>query len=184
MELKTMRSMIYPIIFLISLCFAVSKPDAARLYLWTDDSGRMHITEEPPAKRSSIRDVIEYESRAVPQDAGPSDAAETINRDKEAGCRNVFKARRTLRKKKSVAAAVSQRVVEAHNKVEDLRKRIGFDDDRRDDFKDDLKRLQESARRAEMFARQAELEVQVSELQVQMAELEAGNPCTEESGFY
>jgi hypothetical protein len=151
---------------------------------WTDDRGRMHITEERPAKRSSVRDVIEYEPRAALQDAGSSDTAETINRDKEAKCRNVFKARRTLRKKKSVAAAVSQRAAEAPNKVQDLRKRIGFDDDRRDDFKDDLKRLQESARRAEMFAQQAELDVQVSELQVQMAELEAGGPCTGKSGFY
>jgi len=65
-----MRSVIYSIILLVSLCFAVSKPDAARLYLWANDSGRMHITEEPPAKRSSVRDVIEYESRAKPQDAG------------------------------------------------------------------------------------------------------------------
>jgi hypothetical protein len=112
----------------------------------------MHISEEPPAKWSSVRDVIEYESRAESRDAGLSDTAATINRDKESKCRNVFNARRTLRKKKSVAATVSQRAAEARNKVQDLRQRIGFDDDRRDDFKDDLKRLEENARRAEMFA--------------------------------
>ena len=179
-----MRSVIYSIILLVSLCFAVSKPDAARLYLWANDSGRMHITEEPPAKRSSVRDVIEYESRAKPQDAGSSDTAKTINRDKEAKCRNVYNAQRNLRKKKSVAATVSQRAAEARNKVQDLRQRIGFDDDRRDDFKDDLKRLEENARRAEMFAQQAELDVQAHELQVQMAKLEAGDQCTEKKRFY
>ena len=179
-----MRSMIYPIIFVISRCFAVCEPDAARLYLWTDGSGRMHITEEPPAKGSTVRDVIDYESRTAPQAAGPSDAAETEQRDKEAKCRTVFEARRTLRKTKSVAAAVSRRAEEARDKVQDLRRRIGIDDDRRDDFKEDLRRLEENARRAEMFAQQAGLDVQVVELQVKMAELEAGDPCLEKREFY
>ena len=151
--------MIYLIIFFISLCFAVSEPDAARLYLWTDDSQRMHITEEPPAKRSSVRDVIDYESATAPQDAGSSDAAEVENRDKSAECRNLFEARRTLRKTKSAAAAVRWRAEKARDKVQDLRKRIGFDDDRRDDLKDDLKQLQDDAQRAEMFAKQAGLDV-------------------------
>jgi hypothetical protein len=176
--------MIYLIIFIISLCFAVSEPDAARLYLWTDDSGRMHITEEPPANRSRVRDIIEYESRTEPPADSLSETAETRNRDKEDQCRNVFEARRTLRKKQAAAAAVRQRAAEARDKVKDLRERIGFDDDRRDDFKDDLKRLEGNARRAEMFAQQAELDVQVSELQVQMAELEVGDQCTEKDGFY
>jgi chromosome segregation ATPase len=176
--------MIYPIIFVVSLCFAVSEPDAARLYLWIDGSGRMHITEESPAKGSTVRDVIDYESRTAPQAAGPSDAAETENRDKEAKCRNVFEARRTLRKTESVAAAVRRRAAEARDKVQDLRERIGFDDDRRDDFKDDLKRLEENARRAAMFAQQAGLDAQVAELQVKMAELEAGDPCAEKRGYY
>ena len=179
-----MRSIICPIIFFISLCFAASEPDAARLYLWTDDSGRMHITEEPPAKRSRVRDVIDYESTNAPQDAGSSGTAETENKDKKAECRNVFEARRTLQKTKSTAAAVRRRAEQARNKVQNLRKRIGFDDDRRDDFKDDLKRLEESARRSEMFAQQAELDVKVAELQVKMAELEAGDPCAEERSFY
>lgn len=176
--------MIYPIILIISLCFAVPEPDAARLYLWIDDSGRMHITEEPPAKRSRLRDVIDYESANEPQDAGSSGTAETENRDNKTECRNVFEARRALRKTKSAAAAVRRRAEETRDKVQDLRKRIGFDDDRRDDFKDDLKRLEESARRAEMFAQQAELDVKVAEIQVKMAELEAGGPCAEERSFY
>jgi hypothetical protein len=179
-----MRSMIYPIIFLISLCFAVSEPDAARVYLWTDDSGRMHITEEPPANRSRVRDIIEYESRTAPSDQGLSETAETGNRDKEDQCRNVFEARRTLRKKQDAAVAVRQRAEKARDKVKDLRERIGFDDDRRDDFKDDMKQLEENALRTEMFAQQAELDVQFSELQVRMSELAAGGPCTKKSGFY
>jgi hypothetical protein len=177
--------MIYLILFLVSLlCFAVSEPDAARLYLWTDDGGRMHITEEPPAKESRVRDIIEYESRTAPQSGGSSQAAESDDRDKKIKCRNVFEARRTLREKKSMAAAVRRRAAEASDKVQDLRRRIGFDDDRRDDFKDDLKRLEENARRAEMFAQQAELDVKVSGLQVKMAELDAGDRCTGKRSFY
>ena len=176
--------MFYAIIFFISLCFAISEPDASRLYLWSDDKGRMHITEGPPTKGSSVQDVIEYEFRTIPQAAGSSDTAETKNRDKKAKCRNVFEARRDLRKTKSVAAAVNQRAEKARDKVQDLCRRIGFDDDRRDDFKDDLKRLEGNAHRAEMFAQQAELDVQVAELHVKMAELEAGDQCAENRGFY
>jgi hypothetical protein len=79
-----------------------------------------------------------------------------------------------------VAAAINQRAEKARNKVQDLRRRIGFGDDRRDD----LKRLEENAHRAEMIAQQAELDVQVAELQVKMAELEAGDQCAEKRGFY
>lgn len=172
--------MIYAIIFFISLCFAISEPDAARLYLWSDNKGRMHIAEGPPTKGSSVPDVIEYEFRTIPQAAGSSDTAETKNRDKKAKCRNVFEVRRDLRKTKSVTAAINQRAEKARNKVQDLRRRIGFGDDRRDD----LKRLEENAHRAEIFAQQAELDVQVAELQVKMAELEAGDQCAEKRGFY
>lgn len=68
--------------------------------------------------------------------------------------------------------------------MNDLRERVGFDDDRRDDFKDDLKRLEESAHRSEMFAQQAELDVQVAELQVRIAEFETGDQCSRSKGFY
>ena len=94
-------------------------------------------------------DVIEYEFRTIPQAAGSSDTAETKNRDKKAKCRNVFEVRPDLRKTKLVAAAINQRAEKARNKVQDLRRRIGFGDDRRDD----LKRLEENAHRAEISVR-------------------------------
>jgi hypothetical protein len=78
-----------------------------------------------------------------------------------------------------MAVEVHRRAEEARDKVKDLRGRIGFDDDRRDDFKDDLKRLEEEARRAELFARQADLDVQVAELQLKLAETEVEVDCPE-----
>jgi hypothetical protein len=147
----------------------------------------MHITDESPSKGASVRDIIEYQPGGASEPAGPSPrsgAAEAESKNKEAQCRNVFAARRNLRKTNMVATAVHRRAEEARDDVNDLRERIGFDDDRRDDFKDDLKRLQQKARLAEMFAQQADLDVRVAELQVKLAELEAGGQCTEEKRFY
>jgi hypothetical protein len=88
-----------------------------------------------------------------------------------------------LREKQMLASAVRRRAGEARDKVKDLRNRIGFDNDRRDDFKDDLKRLEQNARRAEMFSEHAGLEVKNAELQVKLAEYEAGGPCTDKSEY-
>jgi hypothetical protein len=182
-----MRPIVYITLIFSTLCFTVSISDAASVYMWTDKDGRMHITDEPPGKEGVVRDVIEYDPASVYQPAGPpqkSDASESESRNKEAQCRAVHEARRTLRKTQKMSAAVHQRAEEARDKVKELRRRIGYDDDRRDDFKDDLKRLKEEARRAELFAQQAEIDVQVAELQVKMAELEAGDQCAEKRRFY
>jgi hypothetical protein len=88
-----------------------------------------------------------------------------------------------LREKQMLASAVRRRAEEAREKVQDLRRRIGFDDDRRDDFKDDLKRREQNARRTEMFAEQAGLEVKIAELQVKLAEYEAGGPCADQQEY-
>jgi hypothetical protein len=181
-ELKTMRAIVYFLIILGSMCMALCGPQAANIYMWTDEDGRMHITDEPPTNGGTVRDLLEYEPGSAPQPVAPSrqsESLETENRHEEAQCRNVYEARRTLRKTQSMAAAVQRQAEEARDKVKDLRRRIGFDDDRRDDFKDDLKRLEEEARRAELFARQADLDVQVAELQLKLAETEAGVNCPE-----
>ncbi|MGD8801445.1 MAG: DUF4124 domain-containing protein [Desulfobacterales bacterium] len=181
-----MHSIIYTVILFMALCFTASAPLAASVYLWTDDSGRMHISETPPPEGATVRDMFEYEPRSQPEpveSSSPSESAESKNSDKETECRNVFAARRSLREKKKMAAAVRRRAEEARDEVKDLRDRIGFDDDRRDDFKDDLKRLEQKAHRAQMFSEQAGLEVKIAELQVKLAEYEAGEPCTDEREY-
>jgi hypothetical protein len=177
-----MRAIIYTVILLSGLCFAAYQAYAESVYLWTDDSGRLHITDRPPPEGGKLQDTFDYEPRSRPEAvdrSSPSQTAESNGSDKEAQCRNVFAARRNLRKTKSLAAAVRRRAQEARDKVKDLRDRIGFDDDRRDDFKDDLKRLEQNARRAEMFAEQAALDVHAAELQVKLAESEADVDCPE-----
>ena len=182
-----MRLIIYhTIIFFSGLLLTTSAPDAASIYLWTDDDSRMHITEKPPTEKRMVRDVFEYQPGAAHQatePSSPSEAASSDIGDNEARCRNVSEARRTLRKAKSVAVAVRNRAEDAREKVEDLRQRIGFDDDRRDDFKDDLKRLERDARQAEMFSEQAELDVKIAALQVKLAEYEAGEPCADKREY-
>jgi hypothetical protein len=155
---------------------AASGSAAASVYVWTDKEGRIHITDQPPAKGAKLRDVIEYKPQPA-EPLLPSETEKAESQDKEALCRNVCLARRNLRKTKSVALAVRQRAEKARLKVRDLRERIGFDDDEMDDFKDDLKQLEEKATLAEMFAQQAELDVQVAELQVKLAESETDADC-------
>ena len=181
-----MRSIIYIVALFSGLCFVASAPQAASVYLWTDANGRMHITEGPPPEGGKVRDMFEYEPRSRPEPvepSPPSQAAESADSAQETECRDVFAARRNLREKKMMAAAVRRRAAEARDKVKDLQNRIGFDDDRRDDFKDDLKQLEQNARRAEMFSEQAGLEVKVAELQVKLAEYEAGGPCSDEREY-
>jgi hypothetical protein len=150
-----MRPIFYAILFFGSLCVTSSAPDAASVYLWTDENSRIHITEALLPQGGMMRDVFEYEPHSEePRTAEPSPQPEGATSEvgnKEVQCRNVFAARQALQKKKSVAVAVRKRAAEARDKVQDLRDRIGFNDDRRDDFKDDLKRLEERARRAQMF---------------------------------
>lgn len=181
-----MQTIIYTFVLSIGLCFAASRPQAATVYLWTDDSGRLYITSGPPPEDGQVRDVYEYESRSRPEPIEPSAPSETDgsnSSDTEVQCRNVFEARRNLRGKKVLATAVRKRAQEARDKVKELRDRIGFDDDRRDDFKDDLKRQEQNARRAEMLSEQAGLEIKIAQLQVKLAEYEAGGPCTEKREY-
>jgi hypothetical protein len=94
-----MRSIIYFIIILVGICMAVSGLRAANIYMWTDEDGRMHITDKPPEKEGKVRDVIEYEPGSAPPSAAPSpqpQAVETESKHKQAQCRNVYEARRTL----------------------------------------------------------------------------------------
>ncbi|MEJ2285809.1 MAG: DUF4124 domain-containing protein [Desulfobacterales bacterium] len=121
-----MRLLIYSIFFLSTLGFIASGSEAARVYVWTDADGRIHITDKPPANGAEVRDVIEYEPRPTPQPSKPSPPSERGRdeiRDKEAQCRNVFKARRNLQKAQTVADAVRQRAAEARDKVQDLRQK-------------------------------------------------------------
>jgi hypothetical protein len=88
-----------------------------------------------------------------------------------------------LREKQLLTCAVRKRAEEAREKVQDLRQRIGFEDNRCDDFKDDLKRREKNARRAEMFSEYAGLQVKIAELQVKLADYEAGEPCTDQREY-
>ena len=168
------------------ICLIASGSSAASIHLWTDEDGRMDITDQPPPNGGMVRDIIEYKPGPAPQPVPlrRSGAAETKNRE-EAKCRDVFKARQNLRKTQTIAAAVLQRAEEeAREEEQELRNRIGFDGDRRNNFKDDLKRLEENAGRKQIFAQQAELDVQVAELQVKLDEMEAGDQCEKEGGLY
>jgi hypothetical protein len=60
--------------------------------------------------------------------------------------------------------------------------RIFYDDERMDDFKDDIRELEDAARRADLLADQARIQAEEADLRARMAAAEIDeNDC---SGFY
>lgn len=152
---------------------------AETLYLWSDDEDKLHISRAVPAEGSRIIDIMEYEPR--PSDDGASGAkpTETRKRDPliEEKCRLVALARRIARDARDIADAADDRADKKREQSDDLKKRVGYDDELIDDYKDDIRELEDAARQAELFARQAGVQAREAALQARRAELEAGSDC-------
>lgn len=54
-------------ITLILLFLANAELSADKLYTWTDEKGNLHITEHPPPKTASTKDVMTYQPRTEAQ---------------------------------------------------------------------------------------------------------------------
>ena len=58
-----------------------------------------------------------------------------------------------------------------------MKDRVGYDDELLDDYKDDIRELQNAAQQAELLARQAEIQAREADLQARRADLEAVPDC-------
>jgi uncharacterized membrane protein len=167
---------------------AASWPAPARgaeLYKWKDADGKLHVTETPPPAHGRLQEIIEYdpappsrppaaESAGVPE-TSPT-AGETERRRR---CRLVSEAREIAGRARSVHRSAKEDAERARQEAADLRDRVGFDDEELDDFKDDIRRLEEKARRAELRSQLAGIQADSAELQSKLIEALLEEDCRE-----
>ena len=171
---KTLKVILFLIVF-----FSPLQLFGETLYFWTDPKGKLHITKKAPPDDSQIVDVMEYEPQPV-DDTAPV-ATETNKRQKdslrEEKCRLAAEARRIARDARVVAEAAASRAAKKRAQSQDLKSRVGYDDELIDDYGDEIRELENAARQAELFARQAQVQARKAFLQARRAEIEAGPDC-------
>ena len=53
----------------ITLSFVMTAElSADTVYTWTDENGKMHITQEPPPKKAKLKDTIDYQAQPAKAD--------------------------------------------------------------------------------------------------------------------
>ena len=162
-----------------------SAAHAAEAYLWTDAGGNYHITDEPPPTDGTLQDVMPYtpstgEEKARRREQVPRTTV--VDPQTERKCGVAMQARRLAVKAREIARAAEHRAEKKHSQAEELKDRIGYDDERRDDFKDDIRELEDAARRADLLADQARIQAEEADLRARVAAAEVDEKDC--SGFY
>jgi hypothetical protein len=166
-----MRNVTALISLIVSLsCFSAA--DAAEVYLWTDAAGNYHITAEPPPPDGDLQDVMPYtpqqpEKKAHRREESVRRSAD--ERSKEDKCRVLAQARRLAVKAREIARKAEDRAGQKQEQAEDLKERVGYDDELLDDYKDDIRELEDAARRADLLAEQARIQAQEADLRARIA---------------
>ena len=152
---------------------------AETLYLWTDENGKMHITEEAPADSSRIIDTMVYQPQPVPDVTAAPESRGKQKKDlqRDEKCRIAVKARRIAAEAQKIAMAAQARAEKKRKQAQDQKERVGYDDELLDDYKDDIRELQSTARQAELFAEQAKIQAEKADLRARRIELEAAPDC-------
>jgi len=165
---------------LISWCWALHAQEDKNIYLWKDRTGKTHLTEEPPPEGGAVQERI-APAPGPPPASRRRPEAETAEADRGQDayerCRLAGEARQFARTARAQANALKRRAEEARAGAQDLKERAGYDDDRLDDFKHDIQRLEEKARWMEDLAGQAVLQADGADLQSRLARSIAGGRC-------
>jgi hypothetical protein len=163
------------LISLIVFLTCASAAHAAEVYLWTDAAGNYHITAEPPPPDGNLQDVMQYTPQK-PEEKAPkrNEAARTSTTEPPEAdkCRVLAQTRRLAVKAREIAREAEDRAAQKQEQAEDLRERVGYDDEMLDDYKDDIRELEDAARRANLLAEQARIQAQEADLRSQIAAAE------------
>ncbi len=169
------------VLLLLFWCGLPRAQEDKDIYLWKDRRGKTHLTEEPPQEGGSIQEQI------TPTPGPPPDAAqrrpaveaaeERRREDSLERCRLADTTRKFALKARQAANALNARAGEARRDAKDLKERAGFDEDRLDDFKYEIRRREEKARWLEDLARQAVLQADAADLLTRLAQSVAGDRC-------
>jgi len=156
-----MKYLIAAALLIFSL-FSVSLADAQKLYTWTDEDGVLHITEQPPSKKTRIEDVMTFKERSPEE-------LEAIQREKDK-IRREFKRQEQLDRQQEArlkATQAEEQAKKAKEKAEkeydynrEYIKRLGSTKQKRKQFRKKIERLkketEESFTEAEEAAKRAE----------------------------
>lgn len=147
--------------------------EAARLYKWRGADGSLVFTDEPPPEGVPLLEIIEADSFAGAPAGAAEKPVETAASEIKAfdRCRLLSDARRVAEQTAAMAILRREKADEAGRRVDEMRERIGYDDEQREDLADNLQRLEEKERLAEAAARLAEQLVLHARLQVRLAEV-------------
>jgi hypothetical protein len=174
-----MKMIVNAIILLVFFIWSPKLFAVETLYLWTDENEMLHITKAAPADSDRIIDIMEYEPQPVNETAAVPEPTKSREKDplSDEKCRLAAEARRIAKDARMIAEAADKRAAEKRKQWQDLKNRVGYDDELIDDYKDDIRELENAARQAELFARQAEVQAREADLEARRAELEAGPDC-------
>jgi hypothetical protein len=158
------------VIMIISLCVPVLA--AEKLYTWTDEKGITHITDTPPPKNGTLKDVLQYKPKTEEEirEIQQKQATQRSNRKKENIVQNAQKAKETAKETKIQAAEAGKKAEEANQRALDFKKKVGFDKDRIKRNKYKIRKLEAEALKAKELANQALEQARLTEKQAKEAE--------------
>lgn len=165
---------------LISWCRAPCAQEDKNIYLWKDRTGKTHLTEEPPQEGGAIQERFAPAPGPAPASRRrPKGETAEADRGQDAyeRCRLADQARQFALTARQEANALKRKAEDARHDVEDLKERVGFDDERLENFKYDIRRLEENARWLEALAKQAGMQADSADLQSRLAQFIAGSSC-------
>jgi len=145
---------------------------AEEVYTWTDESGNLHITEEPPPKNARVKDIIHYqpESGKAIQEQEHRERLDERLREKKRRLHEAQQARTEAEKARKEAEAARARAREVARRSEEFIKTHDTNQYMRVAFKYEIKKAIEDAKLAEQQARAAEEKAAAAEKKAQLAE--------------
>ena len=166
-------------VVLLSWALVSQAEDPKAVYLWQDRSGKTHLTQEPPQAEGFIQQRITSAPVPPPENRLSGSAAPAEDRSNNAfeRCRLAEEAQQLALTVRREANDLQRRAEESRYKSKILKNRAGFDDDRLDNFKYDIQRLEEKAQWYDALARQADVHADSADLQSHMAQLISGGRC-------
>ena len=165
---------------LIILSFVMAADLAAdKVYTWTDENGKMHITQEPPPKKAKIKDTMDYQPQPAKADLESERREEIgteaeLKKQKSDGARKA-RAEADKAKKEAVrargiaeeATRMAKEYSESNNRNQYMQKTYEY---QMEEAVEDAKAAEERARAAEEKAIDAEKKAKLAEEQVRQAD--------------
>ena len=152
---------------------------AAEVYTWTDENGKLHITQDPPPKKAKLKDTIIYEPQSAVKDleaerrqkAADEAAAEKQESDElikaRAEAEQARKEAETAAAKAEEAARMAKEYIETHNRNQYMRRVYQYQMEK---AAEDAKAAEERAKVAEQRAVEAENRARLAEEQTGQAD--------------